>query len=237
VELLVVISILGLLAGLSIPAITKAQASARTSASVSNLKQIYALIQVYVAENRGFYPNAAWWGTGTNSSTWADEPIATPYWRRCVWNASYPSETYHDPKFINEDSAKGAYRKVMWCPLMTSKYKSTNMFEGHGSYSINKYFYRWEAPYQRSANSLSGLGKKEPLLFAGRPHRAEPFIGTGAFVESVNYPYDSFNEWYNLSYDYGGKALVMWLNGAVQLLEKSSATQLQQSIEDGSNFE
>ena len=66
VELLVVISILGLLAGLSIPAITKAQASARTSASMSNLKQIHVLMQNYLAENNGIHPKPVYW-SGENS--------------------------------------------------------------------------------------------------------------------------------------------------------------------------
>ena len=238
VELLVVISIIGLLGGLSIPAISKARTSAQTSASMANLKQIYTLIQVYISENNGYYPNAAWWGTMTNSGTWTDEPSGRPpNWRRCVWNANYPSALYDDPKFKAEDSASGSYRKVMWCPLMTSKYKSTNMLEGHGSYSINKYFYRWSAPYRISANALAGLGKTEPLLFVGRPKRDEPFSGTGVFVESSRFPYDSQNEWYNLSYDYSGKALVLYINGSIKLLDKAAAVQLDSLLRDGSNFE
>ena len=48
VELLVVISILGLLAGLSIPAISAGRASAQTAASTTNLKQIHTMVTTFL---------------------------------------------------------------------------------------------------------------------------------------------------------------------------------------------
>ncbi|NBS55311.1 type II secretion system protein [bacterium] len=74
VELLVVISILGLLAGLSIPAISAARNSALTAASTGNLHQINIMMKSYLAENNNFYPRA--------------EETDNISWRRTVWEAA-----------------------------------------------------------------------------------------------------------------------------------------------------
>jgi prepilin-type N-terminal cleavage/methylation domain-containing protein/prepilin-type processing-associated H-X9-DG protein len=56
VELLVTISIIGLLAGLSIPAIKAAQDKAKQAACSSNLKQLGVALSSYLAENNGVFP-------------------------------------------------------------------------------------------------------------------------------------------------------------------------------------
>jgi prepilin-type processing-associated H-X9-DG protein len=56
VELLVVISIIGLLAGLAIPAIQGGLAAARKAESVSQLRQLGTLAVAYTAENAGSLP-------------------------------------------------------------------------------------------------------------------------------------------------------------------------------------
>lgn len=59
VELLVVISIIGLLAGLAIPAISSGMAKAKMAGSTSNLRQIGIGILGYCAENSMTFPNAS----------------------------------------------------------------------------------------------------------------------------------------------------------------------------------
>jgi len=56
VELLVVISIIGLLAALGIPAIKAAQDKAKEAACKSNLKQLGAALSSYLADNDGTFP-------------------------------------------------------------------------------------------------------------------------------------------------------------------------------------
>ena len=67
VEILVVISIIGLLAGLAVPAIGAAQKKAKSGACMSNLRQIGIATIAYAAENKFNLPNA---GSG-NSPEWA----------------------------------------------------------------------------------------------------------------------------------------------------------------------
>ena len=82
VEILVVISILGLLAGLSIPAISAARASTQTAASTANLKQIYTMMQTYLGENNNTYPQASY-NAGADPNGFNDG--LPHYWRRVIW--------------------------------------------------------------------------------------------------------------------------------------------------------
>ena len=69
VELLVVISIIGLLAGLAVPAINGGLKSAKAGACLSNLHQIGVATMAYAADNSFKLPNA---GSGT-SDMWATQ--------------------------------------------------------------------------------------------------------------------------------------------------------------------
>ena len=59
VELLVVIAIIGILAALLLPALSRAQAKARSVECVSNLKQLYLANTMYASEHDGHYCPAA----------------------------------------------------------------------------------------------------------------------------------------------------------------------------------
>lgn len=68
VEILVVISIIGLLAGLAVPVISGAQKKAKAGACLSNLRQIGLATLAYAADNSNILPD----GSQSNGSpTWA----------------------------------------------------------------------------------------------------------------------------------------------------------------------
>lgn len=56
IELLVVIAIIGLLAGLLLPTLSRAKEAARSTACISNLRQIGIALQIYAQENRNRLP-------------------------------------------------------------------------------------------------------------------------------------------------------------------------------------
>lgn len=56
IELLVVIAIIGILAALLLPTLGRAKESARSTACLSNLRQIGIALQIYVSENRNRLP-------------------------------------------------------------------------------------------------------------------------------------------------------------------------------------
>jgi prepilin-type processing-associated H-X9-DG protein/prepilin-type N-terminal cleavage/methylation domain-containing protein len=62
VELLVVIGVIAVLLGILLPALTSVRAAGRSTACLSNLRQIGTLFQLYTANNQGSYP-PAYYGT------------------------------------------------------------------------------------------------------------------------------------------------------------------------------
>lgn len=56
IELLTVIAIIGVLAAIIIPSVSRVRSSARRSMCSSNLRQIGMAFQLYATENRGLYP-------------------------------------------------------------------------------------------------------------------------------------------------------------------------------------
>jgi len=80
VELLVVIAIIGLLAGLSVPAISRATAKAESTGCVNNLRQIGTAMNLFASENNGYLPyasgpNAAGTGNSFGFNNW-QAPLA-----------------------------------------------------------------------------------------------------------------------------------------------------------------
>lgn len=72
VELLAVIAIIGILAALLLPALSKAETKSRRTTCLNNLKQIDLAVQVYAGDNRGVlpgtFPNTR--GGGLNTNHW-----------------------------------------------------------------------------------------------------------------------------------------------------------------------
>ena len=87
VELLVVISIIGLLAGLGIPAINRGLESARTAGCANNLKQMGVAVQRFSAEHDG-YLIKSWFNQGpdfpTGGNDWEYSPADWAGWDRVV---------------------------------------------------------------------------------------------------------------------------------------------------------
>src|SRR5216684_865699 len=69
VELLIVIGIIGLLAGLLLPALSRAKESGRSTACLSNLHQIGIALQLYVQDNQNTLPTMHDWSTNLVSNT------------------------------------------------------------------------------------------------------------------------------------------------------------------------
>ena len=225
VELLVVISILGLLAGLSIPAISAARASAQVAASTSNLKQIHTMMQIYLSENNNRYPVGL-----------AQGSIGMVSWRRLIWEAAngslWPNGDYFS---LTNNLAKGAYAKVMWCPLMISKYGMDSSHEwGRGSYSINQFFNQPRTSLGLG-QTVETAGKQEPFIVTGGAVR---LIGTSEEFISTEFPNRRGRD--GTAYEYGAgknKALVMFLNGSVETIDSSKGNQIDAKVGNRNDFQ
>lgn len=107
-ELLFVISIIGILAAILLPALAKARESARRSVCLSNLEQIGMAIHLYSLEHNGELP----WSGGKNDArcfvNLCPEYISNPAIYAC------PSDPQYNPKmpFTNsEQEEKDSFRK------------------------------------------------------------------------------------------------------------------------------
>lgn len=74
---MIVISIVGLLAALSMPAINKGMAAARKSTCLSNMRQLGVAMRLYCSESDGSLPYAYWVGMSGGGVSWDD--LISPY--------------------------------------------------------------------------------------------------------------------------------------------------------------
>jgi prepilin-type N-terminal cleavage/methylation domain-containing protein/prepilin-type processing-associated H-X9-DG protein len=103
VELLVVVAIIGLLAGLLIPVITKAIASGKTGKATGNLRQIGTLLNAYAVENNGSLPILInHWGGWPPWQYLLMESVGTPVeWSRQKTTGLYLVDWVYDPGIKN----------------------------------------------------------------------------------------------------------------------------------------
>ncbi|MGZ0655906.1 type II secretion system protein [Coraliomargarita sp. W4R53] len=80
IELLTVITIVGILAAILIPAVGKVRESAKQTASISNLRQIGVGIHLAIQDNKGMLPGK--------------DQQEDDYWMEGVWRAVYPDHKY-----------------------------------------------------------------------------------------------------------------------------------------------
>ena len=232
IELLVVIAIIAVLAAHLFPAIQRTRNSALTTASVSNLRQIHVLMINYLNNNNGVYPLSI----DQSNKALPYEPT----WRRMVWESNYGPFTGNAMTAMQNSD----YSKIMWCPLMVSRYGQLQHPAGQGSYSINCFFDdqvygRWgHAGDNRNQNRPETVGQKEPFIVAGTVNSGDRRIGTLFDYTSSNYPYDT--AWSNLNYAYGSSGdlgLCLYLDGHAETISKQSGMLLNAMVADPTDFQ
>ena len=70
IELLVVIAIIAILAGMLLPALSKAREKGRSAVCVGNLKQISLSFLMYVEDYEGYFPPAVYYPTASSEIGW-----------------------------------------------------------------------------------------------------------------------------------------------------------------------
>jgi len=103
-EILTVIAIMVVLAGILTPALNSARKQAKRAQCISNLKQIYIALQSYAMDNNGAFPAAATW-TALLAGYMPPETVGgTSTVFNCPGYASATSYTY-TPGSVNAETA------------------------------------------------------------------------------------------------------------------------------------
>jgi prepilin-type N-terminal cleavage/methylation domain-containing protein len=132
VELLVVISVIALLAGLLLPALSGARRQARSTVCKNNLRQMALATMLYVEDNGGRLPYA--WGVSHNANTNNFQTLLIPYVLKGRFDAGQNTE--------KSDFAKNVFRCLT--RLKENHYRNHVEYPGTGnpwkiSYGMNQY--------------------------------------------------------------------------------------------------
>ena len=228
IELLVVIAIIAILAALIFPAVQGGLNSAKTTSSINNLKEVHKIVFVYLTDKKRTYPVAI--------------ENADLFWRRTVWEHAFGAFE-GGPEAVMDAMQSSSYSKVMWCPLMVSRYGQEQHPGGRGSYAMNLFFKppAWGGRIRR-VNEVDLKGTKEPYIMAGTVLESSPQFGTWEMIQSSQPPVDGVydTEWMNLAYDYGAGGdlgLGLFVDGHVERISMEQGAELDPLLRDDNTLE
>lgn len=193
IELLVVIGIIGILAAMLLPVLSRARESAQRSSCVNNLRQIGVAFELYRLENRERYPAA-------------QDPLPAGYW---LWMGRGWQKML-TPYIPGNKENPGVFR----CP---TDERSINFFDGT-SYAYSMAFYH--SKEQINAMTTTAATYKAELAVKSIPQRSVRYpsrkILAGEWY-SNHQAYATDPGWFG----WGGRRLFLFADGHVQYVDSA----------------
>ncbi len=211
IELLVVIAIIAILAAMLLPALNNARAMARKSACTSNCKSIGLAMNMYVDDNKGFYPMTC--TIGKTSKT--------------IWSSDYPGNpvTFIAPYLKHTKETSVGYVRInqpnptksststspLACPSFDRTRWSQNPATSFPSYFSNSYIF-----------NPAGLGMaqsyRKNFKNPYRPSRVMMAMDSTGKADTVKCNYDQYTYF---AYRHGkSSANVLFFDGHVTTLQQ-----------------
>ena len=216
IELLIVIAIIAILAGMLLPALNRARESAKTTQCLGNLKQIGTALQMYYNDNNSWTPSYSMKIQGTQG------PVSMT-WTVFLMN-------YLGVKNLgvtkNSNYIDSKLPSVFYCPKDTSgpaPCKKTRDFTGHIGYGINR-FLCGDPQYYSNGVCLKRLNKLSRRLIVSC-NAGSTICGAGKIDSHKEVQHTSIAAMIKPTTDsapgtikHGGKAPVLFIAGNIKSL-------------------
>jgi prepilin-type processing-associated H-X9-DG protein len=210
--MMVVIAIIGILAALLLPSLSRSKARASQIQCLSQTKQLALAVQLYTQDNADFMPWPNW---GTKFPGWLYTPVA-----------GFPPEPSTPSETVYAGGTLWPYLKVVriyWCPMdHTNTPYFPKRIEQLSSYIMNGgimgYYVR---PSASKTHRLSDMNPSAYVTW--EPSDAPPYDPEQVFNDGASYPIDEEGP----SQRHGSGCNVSSFDGHAQLLKFSDFQQQQ----------
>lgn len=162
IELLVVIAIIAILAGMLLPALSRARESGNNAVCLGNLRQMGVFFIEYTDSYDAIFPPIL----DANSKTWLFHLENSG-----IWPASYCE--YTSSAYPNGKSTEAKASRMLACPKLFSMPLSSSSSLANGNYALNRHTFGRQPSNWRKVTNIATPSAR--MVFT------EPEIQTGAY--------------------------------------------------------